>query len=544
MGASAIRRRATHGKCLDEVAEHCVDFATVRAKYHSPAHPPLENTLTMRNQWKPISFALGSLWVATLTAAVVVSLPDGLRSDAMADQTTQRAGAIDPGQGLNTAQDLSASFRTVAEAMRPSVVSVSSKTSAKAVASRLPPGLRSQLPPGFEKYFEDPSQGGRQMPEREGQGSGVIVREDGYILTNNHVVEDADEVYVELSDDRRLEAEVVGTDPETDLAVLKIEADNLRAIAFGDSDAIQVGDWVLAIGSPFGLDQTVTAGIISGKNRNRRIVNNGNGFEDFLQTDAAINPGNSGGPLVNLRGELVGINTAILSRSGASAGIGFAIPVSLARPVLTSIIEYGQVRRGFLGAQVRDVTPELVAEMGLKVDDGALIQGVLDKQPAANANLQPGDVVVSVDGKKVRSSSQLVNYIASRPPGASVSMVINRDGETLTKTVNLQERTSEAMAMFNGGSVLGAKLEPITPESAQRYGYSGMDSGLIVLSVEDGGIADESGLMAGDVIESAGGNAVSSVTALQAIITEAKRQGIPLRLIIRRGNTRMIVPLQ
>jgi serine protease Do len=182
--------------------------------------------------------------------------------------------------------------------------------------------------------------------------------------------------------------------------------------------------------------------------------------------------------------------------------------------------------------------------MGLKVKDGALIQGVLDKQPAANANLQPGDVVVSVDGKKVHSSSQLVNYIASRPPGASVAMVINRDGETLNKTVNLQERTSEAMAMFHGGNALGAKLEPITPETARRYGYAGMDSGLIVVSVDDDGIAAESGLMAGDVIESAGGNAVKSVSELQLIIAEAKRQGVPLRLIIRRGNTRMIVPLQ
>lgn len=536
--------RATRGQHWTKLRDSALTSPRYERTITHPTIPPLEKKLKMRKQWKPISFALGSLWVATLTAAVVVSLPDGLRSDAMADQSAPRAGAIDPGQGLNTAQDLSASFRTVAEAMRPSVVSVSSKTKAKAGANRLSPRLRSQLPPGFEKYFQDPSQGGQQMPDREGQGSGVIVREDGYILTNNHVVEDADEVYVELSDDRRLPAEVVGTDPETDLAVLKIEADNLRAIAFGDSDAIQVGDWVLAIGSPFGLDQTVTAGIISGKNRNRRIVNNGNGFEDFLQTDAAINPGNSGGPLVNLRGELVGINTAILSRSGASAGIGFAIPVSLARPVLTSIIEYGQVRRGFLGAQVRDVTPDVVEEMGLKVADGALIQGVLDEQPAANANLQPGDVVVSVDGKKVRSSSQLVNYIASRPPGASVAMVINRDGETLNKTVNLQERTSEAMAMFNGGSVLGAKLEPITPESAQRYGYTGMESGLIVVSVEDGGVADESGLMAGDVIESAGGNVVNSVAELQAVITEAKRQSIALRLIIRRGNTRMIVPLQ
>lgn len=491
----------------------------------------------MQKQWKRISFVLGATWIATLLGGVMLSLPHTLQSPIHADQATT---ARPETQDLGIAQDLSSAFRTVAEAMRPSVVSISTQTDVRARVQNLPPNLRSQLPPGFEDYFNNG--GGRSaQPPSQGQGSGVIVREDGYILTNNHVVEGADIVTVEMSDNTKLEAKVIGTDPETDLAVLKIDRTNLTVAPFGDSDAIRVGDWVLAIGSPFGLDQTVTAGIISGKNRVQGIVDGGRGFEDFLQTDAAINPGNSGGPLVNLRGELVGINTAILSRSGASAGIGFSIPVQLARPVLNSIIENGEVRRGFLGAQVADVTPEVVQEFGLKIGEGALIRGVLEGQPAANAGLQPGDVIVSTDGRKVTSSSRLVNYIASRPPGESVQMVVNRDGKVLDVKVDLQERTDQAMAMFGKGNALGAELQPVTPESAERYGYSDLDGGLIVTGVDDQGIAADGGLQVGDVIEAAGGQPVSSVPQLTQIFNEAQRQKVPLRVVVRRGNTRILL---
>jgi len=498
----------------------------------------------MSSLWKKLSVVFTAMIVGSLLTGVVMSLPELMQGGISAqDQTPQRASANPSAanslQKLSTAQDLSSSFRNVAEMLRPSVVSISTKQT-EIIRGGLPPGFRNQMPPGFEDFFG----GGRVRPQKresEGMGSGVIVRSDGYILTNNHVVDGADTVTVELSDDSMVQAEVIGTDPQTDLAVLKIDRDGLNSVLFGNSDEIHVGDWVLAIGSPFGLDQTVTAGIISGKNRVQGIVDDGNGFEDFLQTDAAINPGNSGGPLVNLRGELVGINTAILSRSGTSAGIGFAIPVSLARPVFESIIETGQVHRGFLGAQVVDVTPETMQKFDLSVRSGALIGAVLENQPAAKAGLQPGDVVTKVDNKPIKSGTQLRNYVASRPPGSIVVMDVTRNGSSTKVNVHLQERTSAAMAMFGSGSVLGATLVPVTPESAREYGYDQLESGLIVTEIEDGSVADRGELQVGDVIESAAGIQVSSADRLSMIVDEAVKQGQPLRLVVRRGNSRMLL---
>ncbi|TWU22426.1 Periplasmic pH-dependent serine endoprotease DegQ precursor [Novipirellula galeiformis] len=488
----------------------------------------------MDNFWKRTSVALGAMFFGSLLTVVVLTLPESLQRDIHAQD---QPGAPIQGQHLDTAQDLSLSFRNVAESLRPSVVSISTKQ------TQMIRGRQSQrraLPPGFEDFFGYRPQAPQQR-ESEGMGSGVIVRKDGYVLTNNHVVEGADEIKVQLSDGRIVQGEMVGTDPQTDLAVIKIDLDGLQPVLLGSSDDIRVGDWVLAIGSPFGLDQTVTAGIISGKNRVQGIVDDGNGFEDFLQTDAAINPGNSGGPLVNLQGELVGINTAILSRSGASAGIGFAIPVSLAKPVLESIIESGQVRRGFLGAQVVDVTPESVRKFNLSVNSGALIGGLLENQPAAKAGLQPGDVVTTLDGRPVRSGTQLRNYIASRPPGAAVEMGIIRNGEKSQVTVQLQERTDAAMAMFGAGSIFGADLVPVTPETAREYGYEELRSGLIVTSVEDGSVAAQGELQVGDVIESAANIQVSSVDQLSMILAESQKQQQPLRLVVRRGNSRMLL---
>jgi serine protease Do len=498
----------------------------------------------MPNLWKNVSFALTAMILGSLVTGLVMSLPRGMRGEAQAQvartlvqvpPSTQlgRTPVLDQ-QNLVHAEGLSTAFRNVAEALRPSVVSISTRH-VEVLGSRLPPGI----PPQFQDLF------GRQGPverEQEGMGSGVIVRPDGYILTNNHVVEDADELTVELFDGRKVPGKIVGTDPPTDLAVVKIDLPGLRAAAIGSSDEIRVGDWVLAIGSPFGLDQTVTAGIISGKNRVQRIIADGNGFEDFLQTDAAINPGNSGGPLVNLRGELVGVNTAILSRTGASAGIGFAIPVSLAEPVLESIIETGEVRRGFLGAQVVDVTPDEVQDFDLKVGKGALIRVVLEDQPAAEAGLQPGDVVVSLDGRPCTGGTQLRNYVASRRPGTVISMAVNRAGRLLNVKVNLRERTDEAMAMFDGG-LFGAELVPVTEESARKYGIENLRGGLIVASIKDESPAAEVGLEVGDVLESAAGIPLRSVDQLAGIFTEAKQQGQPLRIIVRRGNRRMILPL-
>ena len=312
-------------------------------------------------------------------------------------------------------------------------------------------------------------------------------------------------------------------------------------IASGAASKIQVGDWVLAIGSPFGLDQTVTAGIISGKNRVQAIINGGEGFEDFLQTDAAINPGNSGGPLVNLRGELIGINTAIVSRSGTSAGIGFAIPVSLAQPVLKSIIETGEVRRGFLGAQVVDVTPQAVQDFQLEVDSGALIDGVLKDQPADSAGLRPGDVVTKLDGRAVISGTQLRNYVASLPPGSKVTMDVNRHGQDLQVRVVLEERTAEALAKLG---LFGAELVPVTDDTARKYGYTGLQSGLIVTSIQDNSSAAEADLLVGDVIESAKGVPLKSVEQLSKIFAASQKRGQAMRCVVRRSNEQFLLVIR
>ncbi len=487
----------------------------------------------MENTWRNVSFALSAMLLGALLTGVVISLPQSLRGDAQAQDRVAVAR-----QDLAAAQDLSAAFRNVAELLRPSVVSISTKQTQVIRGRGLPPGY--QLPPGFEDLF-DGFGGGDQRRRALGMGSGVIVRDDGYILTNNHVVKDADELEVELNDGRTVTGQIVGTDPETDLAVVKIDAKGLQAAVFGDSDGIRVGDWVLAIGSPFGLNQTVTAGIISGKNRDQNIIKDGEGFEDFLQTDAAINPGNSGGALVNLRGELIGINTAILSRSGASAGIGFAIPVSLARPVLNSIIQDGVVKRGFLGAQVVDVTPQHVKDFNLAVNSGAMVGGVLEGQPAAKAGLQPGDVVTKLDGRVCTGGTQLRNYVASRLPGATVVMEVNRRGKTMTVNVNLQERTDAVMARFKEGEVMGAVLTPATPELARQYGYRALRGGLIVTEVKDDSEADRAGLQVGDVIESAAGKVLESADQFLEIIEAGKKRGLTVQVTVRRGNAVMLM---
>lgn len=474
----------------------------------------------MQNNWKNISFVLTAMLLGSLLTGVVMSIPQSWQGEAHGQDQANPNPPVK--QNLSHAEGLSNAFRKVAEALRPSVVAISTKTVVD---------LRRSAPRGFEDMF------GPARREQSGMGSGVIVSQDGYILTNNHVVEEVDELTVEFFDGRTIIGKIVGTDPETDLAVVKVDLAGLRPATFGSSDDIRVGDWVLAIGSPFGLDQTVTAGIISGKNRVQRIIENGDGFEDFLQTDAAINPGNSGGPLVNLRGELVGINTAILSRTGVSAGIGFAIPESLARPVLRSIIETGEVRRGFLGAQVVDVTPDNVGEFNLAVSKGALIGRVIENQPAAKAGLQAGDVVTKLDGRVVTGGTMLRNYVASRPPGANVSVEVNRGGRTMMVKVNLQERTDEAMAMFDGGGGLfGAELTPINPELARKFGYEGLRNGLVVTEIKDRSLAGEADLKVGDVIRSAAGLPLTSVKQLSDIFREAKKDGLPLKCVIRRGR--------
>ena len=319
------------------------------------------------------------------------------------------------------------SYSEAARRASPSVVSIT--------ASRAPPRTSAGDDPTYRFFFGDRS---RQQQERQvGLGSGVIVSSTGYLITNNHVIEGATDIEVTLSDERSAKAEVIGTDPETDVAVLKINLDRLPAVNFGNVEAAQVGDVVLAIGNPFGVGQTVTSGIISALGRTQLGINT---FENFIQTDAAINPGNSGGALVDARGSLLGINTAIYSRSGGSLGIGFAIPASTARQVMESLIREGRVTRGWIGVEPRDLTPEIAQTLKLPIRQGVLITGVLQSGPAAAGGLRPGDVVVSIEGRQVTNTSQLLNAVAALKPKAAAEIGVQRGDKKIDLNVTVAER--------------------------------------------------------------------------------------------------------
>jgi Do/DeqQ family serine protease len=311
------------------------------------------------------------------------------------------------------------SFRQAAQRASAAVVSINTSKG----ATRHP----NANDPWFQFFFGD-----RGATPQAGLGSGVIISSEGYILTNNHVIEGADEIEVILNDSRRTRAKVIGTDPESDLAILRITLDRLPVITLGNSDALQVGDQVLAIGNPFGVGQTVTSGIVSALGRNQLGINT---FENFIQTDAAINPGNSGGALVDVNGQLMGINTAIYSRSGGSMGIGFAIPVSTAKLVLEGIVKDGVVRRGWIGVEPADLSPELMETFGVKAKRGVLITGVLQNGPAAQAGIRPGDVIVQVGSNDVGNVSELLTSVAALKPGAAAPVKLQRRDETVELNV-------------------------------------------------------------------------------------------------------------
>ncbi len=317
------------------------------------------------------------------------------------------------------------SYSAAAKRASPAVVSIT--------ASKAPVRNQRSDDPVFQFFFGDRSRPSRAEP-LVGLGSGVIVSTDGYLLTNNHVIDGADDIEVMLADGRQARAKLVGTDPESDVAVLKIELDRLPAIAFGDADKLEVGDVVLAIGNPFGVGQTVTSGIVSALGRSQLGINT---FENFIQTDAAINPGNSGGALVDASGNLLGINTAIYSRTGGSLGIGFAIPVSTARQVMDALIKDGQVTRGWLGVEQRDLTPEIAQTLNLPLKQGVLITGVLQSGPASAAGLRPGDVVVAVAGTPVANARQLLNAVASLKPKSTAAIGVQRGDKALELNVTV-----------------------------------------------------------------------------------------------------------
>jgi len=441
---------------------------------------------------------------------------------------------------------LSMAFREAAKRVKPAVVAV---TTSQTVTAPMSP-FGDMGDDYLRRFFGVEPQGPRgkaptRKYQRQGLGSGVIVDPAGYVLTNNHVVEEAQEISVHLADGREFKAKVVGTDPPTDIAVIKIEAENLPVAQLGDSDKAEVGDWVLAIGSPFGLDQTVTAGIISATGRSNVGITD---YEQFLQTDAAINPGNSGGPLVNMRGQVIGINTAIASRSGGYMGVGFAVPISLAREVMSRIRETGHVTRGWLGVGIQRLTPELAESMKLKADEGVLVSQVMEGGPAEKAGLKAGDVILEFAGKAVKTPSELQNAVAWSAPGTKADVVILRGGkrQTLKLTIDTRPEQPESLAAAPGAPAnlkdLGIEVSNVTPEAAQQFGYK-TGQGVLITGVEAGGLGATAGLRSGMLIIQVAGHKVTSVAELREAMSKADvAKGIPM--LVRAGDRQMFVLLK
>jgi len=417
------------------------------------------------------------------------------------------------------------------------------------------PGMQGQIPEGhpfhdfferFDQFFGQNGQRPNQPRKQRGQGSGFVITADGLIVTNNHVIDGADKVTVRFQDDSTIyDAEVVGSDKETDLAVIKIDVDrDLPTLELGDSDALQVGEWVLAIGNPYGLDNTVTAGIISAKHR---IIGAGP-FDNFLQTDASINPGNSGGPLLDMDGEVIGINTAI---NAAAENIGFAIPSTQAAKVIALLKEGKTPQRGWLGVTIQQVSENQAKALGLAEPTGALVASVGQGAPADKGGVKQGDVILKVNGKKVEDNNDLLKKIAGLAPGDKANLVLWRNGEKVTRTVTLGQRNEKAMAAMGpnhqdqgqAATVLGMALKPITDQEAQALGLD-KPQGLLVVNVDPNTAAGEEGIRQGDVILQANQKDVNSVADLNGVIKNARKRGAVMLLVKRQGrNSFVALPL-
>jgi serine protease Do len=429
------------------------------------------------------------------------------------------------------------SMAPAAKAAMPSVVKISASKIVKAQAG--PDGM--QMDPMLRQFFGGNFRFEQPRDHREGGlGSGIVVSPDGYILTNNHVVDGATDVRVTLSDRREFKAKVIGTDAKTDVAVLKIDANNLTPITIGDSSKLQIGDAVLAIGNPYGIGQTVTMGIVSATGRAQLGIED---YEDFIQTDASINPGNSGGALVNDRGELVGINTAILAPgSGGNQGIGFAVPVNLARNVMDQITTHGEVTRSYIGVNIQEVTPALAKAMGLDVPEGALVNDVQPDSPAQKAGLKSGDVIVEVNGKKIGERNELVMTVSMMEPGQSVRLKIFRDGHYIDLTANVTampgKRVEKAsMENTKGDKALaGVSVDELTPQDARQLGLPASTRGVVVTDVDPASQAAAAGLHKGDVIQQVNRKPVTSAEEFSAAVRHSNGESL---LLVNREGAKM-----
>jgi serine protease Do len=441
---------------------------------------------------------------------------------------------------INVPEGFAAGFAPAVRAALPAVVNVSSSKIVRPPRNAPSPFFND---PFFQQFFGGPFGSAPQAAPRREQslGSGVIVRSDGYILTNNHVVAGASEVKVALSDKREFRAKVVGTDPKTDIAVLKIDASGLPTLPMGDSSRLEVGNFVLAIGDPFGIGETVTMGIVSATGRGNLDIED---YEDFIQTDAAINPGNSGGALIDSRGRLVGINTAILTGGGGgNQGIGFAIPIDMARHVMEQILAHGKVVRGYLGVVIQEVTPAIAKSFGLPSPNGTLVSDVTKGGPADRAGIEKGDVITAIDGKPVTDVNELRLQISQAAPQTRVRLQVVRDGRARQITVTLGELPSKSAAASpggpSGGILEGLQVQNLTPQIAEDLGVSPDTRGVLVTQTAPGSAAADAGLRRGDIIQEVNRKPVSDVGEFERAASQAT--GSVLLLVNRRGTTIYVV---
>ncbi|MBI2383212.1 MAG: DegQ family serine endoprotease [Gammaproteobacteria bacterium] len=437
-------------------------------------------------------------------------------------------------------------FADLVEEVSPSVVNISTVAAAPDQPARtVPESERGPFGDFFRKFFDNPPEGEDggeqdedQGPDAQSLGSGFVLWEDGYVLTNAHVVREASEIIVRLSDRRELPAKVVGSDDRSDLALLKIEADDLPAVALGDATRLRVGQWVLAIGSPFGFDHSVTAGIVSAKGRALPSEN----YVPFIQTDVAINPGNSGGPLFNIRGEVIGVNSQIFSQTGGYMGVSFAIPIDVAAKVATQLKEKGRVTRGWLGVVVQEVTRDLAQSFGMERPEGALVARVLPGSPAEEAGLRPGDVILSYNGEPLPTSSALPPLVGNSDPGESARLEVRRDGRTVTMKVQVGMLDSEDQrpAAPEKRGTLGIVVEALSPEQRRRERV--VSGGALVVELEDGP-GRSAGLRSGDIILTIAGNEIDGPQRLAEVV-QRLTPGMSVPMLVQRNGTPLFLALE
>src|SRR5215471_1303760 len=433
-------------------------------------------------------------------------------------------------------------FVSLAKKMRPIVVNISTTQMSDVRGQQefgSPFGEEDPFNDFWKRFFGGPLPRGRQR--QQSLGSGFIIDADGSILTNNHVVENAQKIVVKLlGDDQEYEAKVIGRDSKTDIAIIKINTKaNLPTANFGDSDKLEVGEWVVAIGNPFGLDSTVTSGIVSAKGRH---IGQGP-YDNFIQTDASINPGNSGGPLINLRGEVIGINTAIFSRTGGNIGIGFAIPINLVKELLPQLRGKGKVTRGYLGVLIQKVTPEIAESLGMEKASGALVANVSKDGPADKAGVKVGDVIVEFDGKEIKDSGDLPILVARTPVDKKARLKVLRDKKEVVLTVAVGElKDEEVVATAPEKGELGLTVQRLTPQMAESLGLEKSD-GVVVTAVEPGSAADEAGIRRGDVILEVDRKAIRNLDEYKKAIA-GTRKGRGVLFLVRRGDNTLFLALK